>query len=218
MDDARPPPVRTAPATGVQVVGLGASAGGLEPLAQFLSNVPTASGFAYLVVQHMDPTHITLLGELLQRATSMPVHEAVDAKPIERDSAYLIPPDSELTVLAGALQLVKPTEPRWQRLPIDVLFGSLSRELGDRAIGVVLSGMGSDGTPGPAGDQGATWADPGAATRVCAVRFHAQERHRCGLCRHRRPARGHAAAHLGRGRCSARCRMAPSRTTRPRHG
>ena len=148
MDDALLIPQPSRAPTGVRVVGLGASAGGLEPLEQFLSNVPAASGLAYLVVQHMDPTHKTLLGELLQRATSMPVRDAVDARRIEPDSVYVIPPDSELTVLAGTLRLAKPAEPRGQRLPIDVLFGSLARELGDRAIGVVLSGMGSDGTQG----------------------------------------------------------------------
>lgn len=148
MDDALPLPARITPATGVRVVGLGASAGGLAPLEEFLSHVPASSGLAYLVVQHMDPAHKTLLAELLQRATSMPVHEAVNAKYIEPDSVYVIPPDSELTVLAGALHLSKPAEPRGQRLPIDVLFGSLARELGDRSIGVVLSGMGSDGTLG----------------------------------------------------------------------
>ena len=148
MDDARSLPARIAPATGVRVVGLGASAGGLDPLEQFLSKVPAASGLAYLVVQHMDPTHKTLLGELLQRATTMPVHEAVDAKRIEPNSVYVIPPDSELTLMGGALHLAKPVEPRGQRMPIDVLFCSLARELGERAIGVVLSGMGSDGTQG----------------------------------------------------------------------
>jgi two-component system CheB/CheR fusion protein len=148
MDDARSPSVRTAPATGVRIVGLGASAGGLGPLEQFLSNVPAASGLAYLVVQHMDPNHKTLLVELLQRATLMPVREAVDAKRIEPGSVHVIPPDAEMTVRAGALHVAKPAEPRGQRLPIDVLFGSLARELGDRAIGVVLSGMGSDGTLG----------------------------------------------------------------------
>ncbi|WP_088285062.1 chemotaxis protein CheB [Ideonella sp. A 288] len=148
MADALSPPARITPTAGVRIVGLGASAGGLEPLEQFLSNVPAGSGLAYLVVQHMDPTHKTLLVELLQRATSMPVHEAVDAAPIEPNSVYVIPPDAELTVLAGALHLAKPAEPRGQRLPIDVLFGSLARELGDRAIAVVMSGMGSDGTQG----------------------------------------------------------------------
>jgi len=148
MDVAASLPGRTTPATGVRIVGLGASAGGLEPLKEFLSHVSAASGLAYLVVQHMDPTHETLLAELLQRATLMPVHKAVDAQRFEPNSVYVIPPDSELTVLAGTLHLAKPGEPRGQRLPIDVLFGSLARELGDRAIGVVLSGMGSDGTQG----------------------------------------------------------------------
>lgn len=148
MIDARSYPPADKAATGVGVVGMGASAGGLEPLEQFLSAVPPASGFAYLVVQHMDPTHETMLGELLQRATSMPVHEATEARRIEPDSVYVIPPNSELTVSNGALHLAKPAEPRGQRLPIDVLFSSLARELGERAIGVVLSGMGSDGTQG----------------------------------------------------------------------
>ena len=150
MDDARSFPTRTEPASasGTRIVGLGASAGGLEPLERFLSQVPVASGFAYLVVQHMDPTHAPLLGELLQRATAMPVREAVDGTPIVPDSVHVIPPDAELTVLGGAIHLAKPAGPRGQRLPIDVLFASLARELGERAIGVVLSGMGSDGTQG----------------------------------------------------------------------
>ncbi len=148
MDDAGSLSPRFKAHTGVRVVGLGASAGGLEPLEQFLSNVRSDSGLAYLVVQHMDPTHKTLLAELLQRATSMPVHEAVEAQRIEPHSVYVIPADAELTVLGGALHLAKPVEPRGQRLPIDVLFSSLARELGERAIGVVLSGMGSDGTHG----------------------------------------------------------------------
>ena len=148
MDETRSPAARNPPPSGVRIVGLGASAGGLVPLEQFLSQVPASSGLAYLVVQHMDPTHKTLLGELLQRATSMPVHEAAEGKRVEPDSVYVIPPDAELTVQAGALRLAKPAEPRGQRLPIDVLFSSLARELGERAIGVVLSGMGSDGTQG----------------------------------------------------------------------
>jgi two-component system CheB/CheR fusion protein len=148
MDDACPFPARTLPATAVRIVGLGASAGGLGPLEQFLSKVPAASGLAFLVVQHLDPTHKTLLAELLQRATVMPVHEAIEGQRIQPDSVYVIPPDTELTVGSGALHLAKPAEPRGQRLPIDVLFSSLARELGDRAIGVVLSGMGSDGTLG----------------------------------------------------------------------
>lgn len=190
MDDARSIPHLSKASTGVRVVGLGASAGGLGPLEQFLSKVPAASGLAYLVVQHMDPTHKTLLGELLQRATSIPVHEAVDAQRIEPNSVYVIAPDTELTVLGGALHLAKPVEPRGQRLPIDVLFCSLARELGERAIGVVLSGMGSDGTQGLQAIKTQGGADPGAAARVGAavaraVRHHEQVPDEVGLAHSR---------------------------------
>ncbi len=148
MDDSHLTTPHVKPPAGVRVVGLGASAGGLAPLEQFLSSAPAVGGLAYLVVQHMDPNHKTLLAELLQRATEMPVLEAVDSQRIEANTVYVIPPDAELTVARGALHLAKPSEPRGQRLPIDVLFGSLARELGEHAIGVVLSGMGSDGTLG----------------------------------------------------------------------
>ena len=149
MEEAsRTPAPPATPDAGVRVVGIGASAGGLDPLQQFLAGVPVASGLAYVIVQHMDPTHKALLRELLQRSTSMPVHEAAEAQRIEPDAVYVIPPNAELTVLAGALHVATPSRPRGHRLPIDVLLGSLARELGDRAIGVVLSGMGSDGTQG----------------------------------------------------------------------
>ncbi len=132
----------------MRIVGLGASAGGLEPLGQFLGNVPPVSGLAYVVVQHMDPTHKAMLSELLQRSTSMPVHEVTQLQHVDPDTVYVIPPNAELTLTSGVLRLAEPSQPRGMRLPIDVLFSSLARELGDRAIGVVLSGMGSDGTLG----------------------------------------------------------------------
>ena len=95
---------------------------------------PAAGGLAYLVVPHMDPTHKLLLAELLQRATSMPLPVAVDAQRIEPKAVYVMTPDTELTVSGGTLHLAKPAEPRGQRLPIEVLFGSLARELGERAL------------------------------------------------------------------------------------
>ena len=131
-----------------RVVGLGASAGGLEALEQFLASVPAGSGLAYVVVQHLDPTHKAMLVELLQRATAMPVREAAESMRVEPDAVYVIPPNSELSVVRGLLHLAQPSQPRGMRLPIDVLFCSLAREQGERAIGVVLSGMGSDGTLG----------------------------------------------------------------------
>ena len=131
-----------------RIVGLGASAGGLEPLEQFLSHVPVPSGLAYIVVQHLDPTHKAMLTELLQRATLMPVREVTASMRVEPNAVYVIPPNTELTVKGGLLRLAEPSEPRGMRLPIDVLFCSLAGDQGDRAIGVVLSGMGSDGTLG----------------------------------------------------------------------
>lgn len=129
-------------------MGLGASAGGLEALQQFIANVPPASGMAYVVVQHLDPTHKAMLTELLQRATAMPVHEATESMRAEPDMVYVIPASTELTVVNGRLRLAEPAQPRGRRLPIDALFCSLARDQGERAIGVVLSGMGSDGTIG----------------------------------------------------------------------
>ena len=145
MPASNPPEEESLP---TQIVGLGASAGGLEPLEQFLAHVPAASGLAYIVVQHLDPTHKAMLTELLQRATSMPVREATTSMRVEPNSVYVIPPNTELTVKDRLLRLAEPSEPRGMRLPIDVLFCSLAGDQGARAIGVVLSGMGSDGTLG----------------------------------------------------------------------
>jgi two-component system CheB/CheR fusion protein len=131
-----------------RIVGLGASAGGLGALQQFVANVPRASGLAYVVVQHLDPTHKAMLTDLLQRATAMPVREATGSTRVESDVVYVIPPSTELTVVGGRLHLAEPAQPRGRRLPIDVLFCSLARDQGERAVGVVLSGMGSDGTIG----------------------------------------------------------------------
>jgi two-component system CheB/CheR fusion protein len=131
-----------------RIVGLGASAGGLEALEQFLANVPVASGLAYVVVQHLDPTQKAMLTELLQRATAMPVREVTASLRVEPNVVYVIAPNTELTVTGGRLHLAEPAQPRGLRLPIDVLFSSIARDQGERAIGVVLSGMGADGTLG----------------------------------------------------------------------
>jgi two-component system CheB/CheR fusion protein len=144
MPADRPPPNPTA----TRIVGIGASAGGLDALERFLASVPADSGLAYVVVQHLDPTHKAMLTELLQRVTAMPVREALASMRVEPGTVYVIPPNAELTVAAGVLHLAPPSQRRGMRLPIDVLFASLARDQGERAIGVVLSGMGSDGTLG----------------------------------------------------------------------
>ena len=131
-----------------RIVGIGASAGGLAPLEAFLANTPVDSGLAYVIVQHLDPTHETLLSELLQRVTELPVCEARQNMPVRPNSVYVIAPNTELSIRNGSLHLQRPAEPRGMQLPIDVLFSSLAGALGNRAIAVVLSGMGSDGTLG----------------------------------------------------------------------
>ncbi len=130
------------------VVGLGASAGGLEALQLFIGSVPAHSGMAFVVVQHMDPTQPALLSQLLQRITAMQVSEAIEGMHIAPDRVYVIPPNRSLTVAAGQLHLAAPIERRGMRLPIDALFESLAEDQRENAVAVVLSGMGSDGTLG----------------------------------------------------------------------
>jgi len=131
-----------------RIVGVGASAGGLAALEQFFAHVAADSGLAYVVVQHMDPTHKAMLATLLQRVTTLPVHDATDALLVEPNQVYVIPPGRELAVVQGCLRLGPARQPRGMRLPIDVLLRSLAQEQRELAIGVVLSGMGSDGTLG----------------------------------------------------------------------
>ncbi len=132
----------------MSIVGIGASAGGLEALEQFFTRVPVRSGLAYIVVQHLDPTQKAMLAELLQRVTSLSVREAAEEIRVKADHVYVIPPNAELSLAQGMLHVMPPTEPRGMRLPVNVLFSSLARDQGAAAIGVVLSGMGSDGTQG----------------------------------------------------------------------
>jgi chemotaxis response regulator CheB len=117
-------------------------------LEQFLRHVPEKSGLAFVIVQHLDPTHKGLLPELLQRATAMPVHQVKDRTPVKPDCVYVIPPNYDMSILHGVLHLFKPTAPRGLRLPIDFFFRSLAEDQQERSIGVILSGMGSDGTLG----------------------------------------------------------------------
>ena len=130
------------------IVGIGASAGGLEALETFLQNVPEDSGMAFVIVQHLDPTHKGIIVELLQRATPMKVTQVRDRMAVERDHVYVIPPNKDMCILHGALHLLVPVAQRGLRLPIDFFFRSLADDLQDRSIGVILSGMGSDGTLG----------------------------------------------------------------------
>jgi len=132
----------------LRIVALGASAGGLEAFEQFFAQVPANSDMAYIVVQHLDPTQKAMLAELLQRVTSLSVREAGERMRVEANHVYVIPPNAELSLAQGVLHLTPPNVPRGMRLPVNVLFSSLARDQGASAIGIVLSGMGSDGTLG----------------------------------------------------------------------
>ena len=132
----------------VPVVGVGASAGGLEALERFFSHVPVGSGVAFVVVQHLDPTRKGVLADLLQKSTSLAVAEAADGVPLVADRVYVIPPNRDIEVTGDRLAVREPTEGRGPRLPVDGLFRSLAEQRGASSIGVVLSGMGSDGTLG----------------------------------------------------------------------
>ena len=130
------------------IIGIGASAGGLEALEQFLGGVPQDSGMAFVIVQHLDPTRQGIMSELLQRVTSMTVTQVKDRTTVRSNCVYVIPPNKDLSLLHGVLHLLKPVAPRGLRLPIDFFFCSLAQDLKDQSVGVILSGMGSDGTLG----------------------------------------------------------------------
>ena len=157
---ANPPPAEAAdsiapapsPAArpGFPIVGLGASAGGLAAFEAFFSGMPadTDPGMAFVLVQHLAPDHQSILAALIQRCTRMKVFEVQDGMVVQVNCAYIIPPNRDMACLNGTLQLLQPAAPRGHRLPIDFLFRSLAQDQHERAIGIVLSGTGSDGTLG----------------------------------------------------------------------
>ena len=158
--DARPaPPPEPAPpvAGGFPIVGLGASAGGLAAFEAFFSGMPAGvePGMAFVLVQHLAPDHESLLTELIQRTTRMPVVEVADGMVVQPNCVYIIPPNRDMAFLNGALHLLEPVAPRGHRLPVDYLFRSLAQDQRERAIGIVLSGTGSDGTLGVRAIKGA---------------------------------------------------------------
>ncbi len=130
------------------IVGIGASAGGLEALEQFLSRIPLGSNLALVVIQHLDPTHQGIMPELLQRVTRLKVAQAKDCTPVRPDCVYVIPANKDMSILNGCLHLLEPLERRGMRLPVDFFFRSLAEDQRELGTGVILSGMGTDGTLG----------------------------------------------------------------------
>jgi two-component system, chemotaxis family, CheB/CheR fusion protein len=138
----------------IPIVGIGASAGGLEAFEQFFRLVPIDSGIAFILVPHLDPDHESLLADILGRVTGMPVIEAEDQMKVIPNHVYIIPPNREMTIFHSMIHLSIPDSTRGQRMKIDLFFRSLAEEQGDKAIGIVLSGTGTDGTLGLRAIQG----------------------------------------------------------------
>lgn len=158
------------------VVGIGCSAGGLEALEAMLNDTPADSGMAFIVVQHLDPEHHSNLPELLQRHTRMAVVEAAEHMAIRPNCIYVIPPNKDLSLLHGNLHLFDPSEKRGLRLPIDFFLRTLAEDRQHKAIGVILSGMGSDGMLGLGAIKekgGLTLAQDPATARAGSMPDHA---------------------------------------------
>ena len=130
------------------VVGIGASAGGLEALKPFVRNLPTESNMAYIIAQHVSPQHKSMMVELLSRTTNLQVVEARSGMAIEKNLIYITPPNTDASVSKGRIVLSDPHSKIGAKPSIDYLFQSLAQEIGEHAIGVILSGTGSDGTQG----------------------------------------------------------------------
>ena len=141
----------TMPSTGTPraIVGIGASAGGLEALEQFFRHMPADTGMAFVLVTHMDPSRKGMLPEIVQRVTEMPVVWAEDGMAVRPNAVYVKPADADLAVLHGTLTLLEPALGQISRTPIDLFFRHLADDQPDgRAVGIVLSGMGHDGSLG----------------------------------------------------------------------
>ena len=130
------------------IVAIGASAGGLEAIEQFFRHMPSDAGIAFILIPHLDPSHASMMTDLIRRFTEMAVIEAGDGMQAEPDHIYVIPPNRNMAIFHKTLHLSVPSDPRGLRMPIDFFFRSLAEDQGERAICIVLSGTGSDGTLG----------------------------------------------------------------------
>jgi two-component system, chemotaxis family, CheB/CheR fusion protein len=154
------------------IAAIGASAGGIEAFTELMTNLPADSGMAFVLVQHLDPKHHSLLTELLSKKTAMRVTEVTDGMKVERNHVYVIPPNTTMSISNHSLLLRPREESRGLHMPIDHFMRALAEEHGNRAIGVILSGTGTDGTLGMAEIQaqgGVTFAQDGGSAKHDAM-------------------------------------------------
>ncbi|MBI4844812.1 MAG: PAS domain-containing protein [Nitrospirae bacterium] len=135
-------------AKGFYIVGIGASAGGLEAFQEFFTHMPSDSGMAFVLVPHLDPTHKSIIGDILKKYTDMNILQAEDGMKVLPNRVYLIQPDKNIAILNGKLQLIEPAERRGLRHPIDFFFRTLAEDQGENAVAVILSGTGTEGALG----------------------------------------------------------------------
>ena len=128
------------------IVGIGASAGGLHAFEGFFLNMPKDSGMAFILVPHLDPTHVSIMPDLMQKYTKMNVLQVEDGVTVQPNSVYVVPPNKDLAILHGTLQLIEPTMSHGPRMPIDHFLRCLAEDQREKAICIILSGMGTDGT------------------------------------------------------------------------
>jgi two-component system CheB/CheR fusion protein len=180
MPDVEPESIDIA--SGIPVVGMGGSAGSLEAFKTFFTAMSDDSGAAFVVIQHLAPTHESLLPELLAQHTCMRVVQARDQARVEANCVYVIPPNQYLEIREGVLHLVEPIKHGGIRMPIDFFFRSLAEDRQERAICIVFSGAGSDGDPGGAGSPWRRRAGHRAGPADGPIWRHASQcgRHRAG--------------------------------------
>ena len=145
---SRPNSSSSAVAAGFPIVGVGASAGGLEAFTELLKHVPLDTGMGFVLVQHLDPAHVSALTQLLSRATSLPVREVTNELRVQRNQVYVIPPNTHLSIARGVLKLQPRKAGAGAQRSVDFFFDSLAQDQHERAVGVILSGTASDGTLG----------------------------------------------------------------------
>jgi two-component system CheB/CheR fusion protein len=151
-DDVRPPTPEDQGADftmrGLPIIGIGASAGGLQALEAFLGNTPSENGMAFVIVQHLDPNRESILADLLRRHTAMPVFQVTDNMQVQPNNVYGVPTNRNMALFHGTLLLTETESHGGLRLPVDFLFRSLAEDQGQQAIGIIHSRTGSDGTLG----------------------------------------------------------------------
>jgi two-component system CheB/CheR fusion protein len=164
------------PAKSFPIVGIGGSAGGFEAFASFLKQLPTNLGIAIMLVQHLDPTHESLLHDLLAKFTPMPVMQVTNGMIVEPNHVYVIPPNAEMTIHGGIMSLTARPSGAGLHMPIDTFLCSLAEDQKSRAIGIILSGIGSDGTKGLQAikaEGGVTFAQDEDSSKYSGMPLHA---------------------------------------------